>query len=88
MPLYQCAVPLINSIANYAGKIALASLLGKPIHIHLPTKIIGPQCTGIFLYIAGIIRGESCVQHGGSREKHETEIKRVVIKRSSGAGMQ
>lgn len=28
------------------------------------------------------------MQHGGSREKHETEIKRRVIKRSPVAGMQ
>lgn len=28
------------------------------------------------------------MQHGDSGGKHETEIKRMVIKRSSGAGMQ
>lgn len=27
VPLYQCAIPLINSIANYAGEIALVGLL-------------------------------------------------------------
>lgn len=46
------------------------------------------QYTVIFLYNAGVIRGESHVQQGGSREKHETEMKRMVIKRSSGAGVQ
>lgn len=46
------------------------------------------QYTSRFLYNAGIIKGELHVQHGGSREKHETEIKRRVIKRSPVAGMQ